>query len=181
MESSRSAYVGGFIGITYMDVSDCYNSGTINVNSYGQTGGFMCGVDYRVVKNCYTLSSITGTHDYPTVGGMSGGLGSEGSIQNCIAFGDSIGSGTGENINANLFVGSNYGGSTSQVYVNDAMTISYTIDPFPNGLPGDSLTAGAFLNQASVVYSSWDFAGTWVMEAEGPELRAKTALLSSLQ
>ena len=180
MESSSSASVGGFIGTTYMDVSDCYNSGIIDVNSYGETGGFMHNADYSVVRNCYTISSINGAHDQAVVGGMSGYLGSEGSIQNCIAFGDSIGSGTGENINANLFIGSNFGGSTSQIYVNDAMTISYTIAPFPNGLSGDSLTADAFLNQASDVYSTWDFDGTWVMEAEGPELRAKTALLDSL-
>ena len=176
--SSSGGFIGGLTGRTYISVENCYSSGTIDVNSYGQIGGLISGTAVGV-RNCYTLNTITGTHSTPTVGGLIGYMGGDGSVENSIAFGDSIGSGTGTNINANLLIGDTLG-TVSQGYVNDSMTISYTVPAGPNGVAGTPLSSGEFLNSGSTVYSSWDFADTWTMEAGGPELQAKTVLLDSL-
>lgn len=176
--SSSSGHVGGLIGRTYISVEDCYSKGTIDVNSFGQIGGLMSGTAVGV-RNCYTVSTITGTSGGCTVGGLLGFMGEDGSVENCVAFGDSIGSGTGTNINANLLIGNTLG-AVSQGYVNASMTISYTVPAGPNGVAGTPLSSGEFLNSGSTVYGSWDFADTWTMEAGGPELHAKTVLIDSL-
>ncbi|MBI9106984.1 MAG: hypothetical protein JEZ04_09590 [Spirochaetales bacterium] len=178
VNSDISGIIGSFIGLAYMSVEDCYTTGSIDSVSSSQIGGFIAGTS-RSVKNCYTTGSVIGINGV-TIGGFAGQLGSDGSIENCIAFGDSIGSGTAENINANLFVGSSLG-NLSQIYVNDNMTMSFSVSAVPNGDAGTDLSSAEFINSASTVYSTWDFTSTWTITPEGPELQDKLTLLASLE
>ena len=83
------AYAGGFVGLTYGSVWNCYATGAVTGGDATDLGGFVGYIGSGEINNCYARGNIEGNDD-AGVGGFVG-YAYEGYIQNCYATGDATG------------------------------------------------------------------------------------------
>ena len=105
-----NGYVGGIVGYAeYVDIENCYNTGSIKENLKSQSsysvGGIAGQIDYSTIENCYNTGVINGQ---AFVGGIVGSIKANSEINYCYNTG-SIG---GASVN-NSFVGGIVGDNNS--------------------------------------------------------------------
>lgn len=174
-EVSGAINTGGFVGVVYEDVSQCYVEGGAVTAYNAQAAGFGAYVQNSDISHCYTTASVNGG-SYADVGGFAG-LMYQGSIQNCYSSGTQNGSAT----NRAAFVArfANAAGSISNCIgwhaslpFYGANTVGATLE---NNYAG---TSGTISNQAGT-QSGWSTA-VWNLDNAQPVLKPGSARIPAI-
>ncbi len=82
---------GGFIGMSYSFIENCFSTGTVTGSHFMTRLGGFCGyLGEGTISNCYSSATVTGTNN-DNVGGFAGRASDN--ITNCYSTGDVVGSG----------------------------------------------------------------------------------------
>ncbi len=157
-EESSFAYAGGVTGVNYVKgtVQNCNNTGAVTAaatgeESYAYAGG-VAGENRGTVQNCYNTGEVTAADH---IGGVVGE--NTGTVQNCYNTGKVTSEATGH---------AYIGGVAGENYV--TVQNCYFLADASDG--GQALSSDDFKKQNS--FAGFDFANTWYMGADAPELRA---------
>jgi hypothetical protein len=104
--SSDSQYVGGLVGYSYGNISNCNSTGSVSGSSC--VGGLV-GLNYGTISNCDSTGTVTGIYG---LGGLVGW--NYGNISNCFSTGAVTGGDHSEYLGG--LVGYNYGGDVNNCY-----------------------------------------------------------------
>lgn len=169
-------YIGGFAGVSYMAISECWATGnqnaTVTVTGYRGGGGFIGYLSRKPVSNCYTNASIVANGQI-RVGGFAGVILPSGSIVNSWVKNYSIDWGTTRGGTTGCFAGNNQGGST----ITDCITWTSDSAPFcgasgtvsANCYKGVSANGLTSISARAQSFGTWD-TGIWDFEQSEPLL-----------
>ena len=155
------AYAGGVAGANYSTVQSCYNTGAVTAavtgeENYAYAGG-VAGANDGTVQSCYNTGEVTAKKSafLAYAGGVAGE--NRGTVQNCYNTGKVTSEATGH-----AYIGSVAGENR------DTVQNCYYLADDSDG--GQALSSDDFKKQNS--FAGFDFANTWYMGADAPELRA---------
>lgn len=182
--SATGQYVGGLIGYDeghstsfYLDLSDCYYSGSISGSNC--VGGLIGYKKYGFVEFCYAVGAVAGTQ---YVGGLIGSEGSYTTLQASVAINTrvtatvgNVGRITGYSESANGTMGT----SKENKSWNRTIVISQGVaqEITDNQQHGTGVSATTLKLKATYVAMGWDFTDTWaIQETESyPYMQLQTA------
>ncbi len=151
--SAGEEKVGGLVGrLSECIVTDAFATGNVNAPSHNRVGGLVGGAQgSAVVHRSYSLGDVVGNE---RVGGLVGYVSGSSSVDECYSTGTVAG------------FSSDVGPLAGRT--DDNVDNSYW-NSDTSGWPGPAdagapLSADEFSDQSS--FSGWDFAGTWVMDAD---------------
>lgn len=143
--SSTSSNVGGVAGQNSGSISGSYNTATVSGNRY--TGGVV-GENSGSINKCYSTATVTGSGG--GVGGVAGGNFAEGTISDCFAWGDIIGTGVYSYSGSGGIVGSNSAYVTNSYHAKGLISSQ---QESAGGIAGYSLVAGGVTSSFAMASS----------------------------
>lgn len=82
VSTNNGGFCGGFVGINYGAIENCYSKGIINVQDNYDYGGFV-GNNYGAIENCYAIVEINASEGVTDVDGFEGYNYDLGVVTNC--------------------------------------------------------------------------------------------------
>ena len=151
---SGTRYVGGVVGLasTGSSVENCWSSGSVSASEESAGGIAGCDANGAVVKYCYSTAIVSA----PTYAGGISGL-AHGPVEYCAALNPSVTGGA----NHVAVVGATYGGSITNCYAWDGMTINGSTADLQEGVTPITVTGGTLNHQLSEIFGTsevWTFA-----------------------
>jgi len=149
--TGTGSYIGGFAGRnrSYAEINECYSKSNV-LSSGDKVGGFVGQLAQGIVKNSYSIGSVTTTGTGNSVGGFCGAV-YQGTIEYCYSVGQN------RTDRTKGFLGSE---SNTNVYTNnyiDTLVSECNQSAIPNVAIGKTTTE----MQTASTFVGWDFTNVW--------------------